>query len=153
MDSTFNHICREIAQELDCGMRAFIHKKTGKPVFVPDTDEFPDMEKELWAEELGELKRNGKQYDEIQKWSSSEAFELMTEFAGQLTEDRWLQTRLLDSLSDRKPFREFKAVIDSAGVFRQKWFEFKSKWQQEYIAAALKSLNSMGRSDDNDLEK
>jgi len=153
MDNDFNVICREIAQELDCGMRAFIHKTTGKPVFVPDTDEFPDMEKELWAEELGELKRNRKHYDEIHKWSSSEAFELMTEFAGHLTEDRWLQARLLDSLSGRKPFREFKTVIDTAGVFRQKWFEFKSNWQQEYIVAELKSLISTSRSDDKGLEK
>nr|MBP9135252.1 hypothetical protein [Saprospiraceae bacterium] len=60
-------------------------------------------------------------------------FEMMSEFAGQLT-DHNLQSRLLDALRRNKPFKEFKFVIDNSGKCRQQWFDFKNKWQQEFVS-------------------
>lgn len=61
----------------------------------------------------------------------------MSEFTEQLTDNN-LQSRLLDALRKKKPFREFKFVIDSSGDFRQMWFDFKNKWQQDFV---LRQLN------------
>lgn len=63
----------------------------------------------------------------------------MSEFADQMT-DYNLQTRLFDALRKNKPFKEFKYVIDISGDFRQQWFAFKNKWQEEYVARQLNRL-------------
>jgi hypothetical protein len=138
---------KEIAEQLDSGFRAFIHKTTGDLIFVPDENNFPDMDLDAWGEELELLENNFLDYYEIDKWTSSEAFETMSAFADQLT-DHNLQNRLFDALRNYKPFRGFKFVIDNSGDFRQQWFDFKNKWQQDYVARELSRLKPKDKWDD-----
>jgi len=63
----------------------------------------------------------------------------MSAFADQLS-DKNLQSRLFDTLRKNKPFKEFKFVIDNSGDFRQQWFDFKNKWQQDFVARQLNRL-------------
>jgi hypothetical protein len=139
MTSTTTEIVKEIAEQLDCGFRAFIHKTSGQLLFVPDDNNYPDIDLDSWDEELEQLENNFTNYHEIDKWTSSEAFETMSEFADQL-DDSNLQSRLFDALRKNKPFREFKFVIDNSGDFRQQWFDFKNKWQQDFVARQLNRL-------------
>lgn len=124
---------KEIAEQLSLGFRAFIHKKNSKMLFIPEEDHFFDIEMEAWAEESKELKKHVKDYYEIERWRSNEAFEMMAEFAEQLTDNAHLQSQLFSALNRRKPFREFKAVIDYSGNYREKWFEFKNAWVRDYV--------------------
>ncbi len=64
----------------------------------------------------------------------------MEDFAENLNENKQLQGRLLYALNKRKPFREFKFIIDNSGDFRQQWFDFKNNWQQEFVEQELKRL-------------
>ncbi len=139
MTSTTTDIIKEIAEQLDCGFRAFIHKTSGQLLFVPDDNNYPDIDLDSWDEELKQLENNFTDYHEIDKWTSREAFETMCEFADQLT-DTNLQSRLFEALKKNKPFREFKFVIDNSGDFRQQWFDFKNKWQQNFVARQLNRL-------------
>jgi len=139
MTSTTTDIVKEIAEQLDSGFRAFIHKTTGQLLFVPDSNNYSDIDLDSWDEELEQLENNFSDYYEIDKWTSSEAFEIMTEFVDQLT-DINLQNRLFDALRKNKPFREFKFIIDNSGDFRQQWFDFKNKWQQDFVARQLNRL-------------
>ncbi len=139
MNSPTSEDIKEITEQLDCGFRAYMHTTTGQLLFVPDEDSLPDIELDSWEEELEQIENNGDNYYEFDKWTSNELFEMMSEFAGQLT-DHHLQSRLLDALRRNKPFREFKFVIDNSGIFRQQWFDFKSKWQQEFVAKQLNRL-------------
>ena len=139
MNSTTTDIVKEIAEQLDCGFRAFIHKTSGQLLFVPDENCLTEIELDPWNEELEELENNFTDYYEIDKWTSSEAFETMSEFADQLT-DKDLQSRLFDALRKKKPFKEFKFVIDNSGDFRQQWFDFKNKWQQDFVTRQLNRL-------------
>jgi hypothetical protein len=127
---------KEIAEQLDCGFRAYMHTTTGQLLFVPDEDSLPDIELDSWEEELEQIENNGDNYYEFDKWTSNESFEMMSEFAEQLT-DHNLQSRLLDALRRNKPFREFKFVIDNSGKCRQQWFDFKNKWQQDFVARQI----------------
>jgi hypothetical protein len=131
---------KAIAEQLDCGFRAFIHKTTGQLIFVPDENNLTSIDLDPWDEEFKVLENNSQDFCEIESWTSSEAFDVMSEFAEQL-EDRRLQNRLFEALRRRKPFREFKFVIDSAGDFRQEWFDFKNNWQQQYVAKELQRIN------------
>lgn len=139
MTSTTTDNIKEIADQLDCGFRAFIHKTTGQLLFVPDENNFPDIDLDSWDEELEQLENNFSDYYEIDTWTSSEAFEIMSEFAEQVSDNK-IQSRLFDALRKNKRFREFKFVIDNSGVFRQQWFDFKNKWQQDFVARQLNRL-------------
>ena len=139
MNNTITGNIKEIAERLDCGFRAFIHIKTRQILFVPDDNNYSDFDTEAWAEELEQLENNFTDYYEIDKWTSSEAFEIMSEFTDQLTDNN-LQSRLIDALRKRKPFREFKFVIDSSGDFRQLWFDFKNMWQQDFVSRQLNRI-------------
>lgn len=130
---------KEIAEKLECGFRAFLHKTTGQRLFVPDENDLTDIDLDLWDEELEQLENNFTDYYEIDKWTSSEAFEIMSEFADQVPDNK-LQSRLFDALRKNRPFREFKYVIDNSGDFRQQWFDFKNKSQQDFVARQLNRL-------------
>jgi hypothetical protein len=128
-----------IAEELDCGFRAFIHRKTGQLLFIPDTNSYSDLDTDVWNEEIETLENNIAEYYEIKKWTSNETFEIMRAFTDQLT-DHTLKRQLFESLQKRKPFREFRYVIDDSDDFREQWFDFKNKWQQDYVARYLNQL-------------
>ncbi|HAK76937.1 MAG TPA: hypothetical protein DCR35_17635 [Runella sp.] len=139
MSSTIADNIKEIAEQLDCDFRAYIHKTTEQLLFVPNKNILLDIDLDFWKEELEQLENNYTDYYEIDKWTSNEAFEIMNEFAEHLTEKN-LQNRLFNALRKNKPFREFKFVIDNSGDFRQQWFDFKNKCQQDFVARQLNRL-------------
>lgn len=124
---------KEIAEQLSCGLRAFVHKKSEKMLFVPKEEDLFGMDEEAWEEDLNELETNFFEYHEIDCWRSNEAYDMMDDFAEQMTDDRKLQNRLFDALNKRKPFREFKFVIENSDDYREQWFEFKANWQFNYV--------------------
>jgi hypothetical protein len=135
---------KEIADQLDCGSRAFYHKETGKTIFVPtenDLDHYDNTEP--WEEELRELKVNAESYYEIEVWSTREGFIIMADFAEQLSDNLQLKNKLFAALKKRKPFREFKFLIDNSGVYREQWFAFKNQWQQDYVDKSLKRMKAV----------
>lgn len=133
---------KEIAEQLDCGFRAFIHKKSTQLLFVPDELNFPDIDEELWEEELTELKNNRLDYYEIEKWTSREAFEIMNDFAEQVA-NQSLQSKLFNALGRKKPFREFKFLIDNDPDYRQQWFDFKSEWQLDFVTKRVRRMEEV----------
>jgi hypothetical protein len=78
MNITTTENIKEIAEQLDCGFRAFIHKTTGQLLFVPDENFLTAIDLDSWDEELEQLENNFTDYYEIDKWTSSEAFETMS---------------------------------------------------------------------------
>ena len=141
MNEMTTEAIKEIAEQLDCGFRAFVHKSTGQLLFVPNESEI-QMELDSWDAELKLLEENFTDYYEIEKWKSSEAFEIMAEFTEHST-NKELQSRLSNALNRKKPFREFKLVIDGSGEFRQQWFDFKNKWQYDFVERQLKRLTQI----------
>lgn len=116
-----SELAKEIAGELECGLRVFVHKENNSLVSIPDEDKFLDIEDELWKETKRHLKKNARDYFEIEKWSAREEFELMAQFAEQKVKDKRIQNILMSVLSERKPFSRFKEVINQSGPYRQKW--------------------------------
>ena len=136
MINATTEIIREIAEQLDCGFRVFIHRTTGRMLFVPEEDSILDEGMDAWNEALEELESNASDYYEVDKWTSREAFEAMQWFADQVTDPR-LRGRLTGALERKKPFREFKQVIVGTMDARQQWFDYKGKWQQDFVARQL----------------
>ena len=94
---------------------------------------------EFFGEDLAKIKKDEKNFFTITKPSSAESFEIMEEFAEQ-TGHKALGKKLLDALGKKRPFANFKALIDNAAEYRQKWFEFKLMKMQEHVVKQLNSL-------------
>jgi len=128
---------KEIADQLDCGFRCFWSKSNGELLFIPDTYKYPDMDTEAWSDEIEKLDDNFSDFIEIEQLRSRDSFEIMTDFVDSLSDSNKLKNRLINALNKKKPFREFKFVIDNSGEFRQKWFDFKNEKMQEWVTKRL----------------
>ena len=130
---------KEIAEEMDCGMRCFHNKKSNKTLFLPAELDFEfefDDETEFWQDEIEELKNNKSDYTEIEKPNSNDSFKMMEEFASSDKIDSELKENLLQILQLKKPFANFKNLIDNSD-FREEWFAFKSNWMQNWVKNQL----------------
>jgi hypothetical protein len=123
---------KEIADQLDCGFRAFYHKQNAELIFVPNTEKHPNMDTEAWEDDLDKLDENYLDNKEIEGMDSSDSFSVMQDFAEQINDSR-LQEKLFNALNRKHSFREFKFVIDNAGEYRNAWFDFKNKQYFEWV--------------------
>jgi Uncharacterised protein family (UPF0158) len=130
----------EIAEELDCGFRAFYHKENGELIFVPNTDKYPDMDTDAWDDEFNKLDENYLDYREIEEMQSKDSFSVMENFAEKINNLK-LQQKLFDALNKKHPFREFNYVIDNSGDYRDTWFNFKKKQYIEWVENQINLLN------------
>ena len=131
---------KEIADQLDCGFCSFWHRQTGKLIFFPDFDNNPFAESEFYEEELEEINNNFSDYVEIEKPQSSDSFRIMVKFAEQLDDKNELKYELIKALNRKKPFREFKFIIDNSGIYRQQWFDFKNEQLIQWVVDKFNSV-------------
>ena len=136
-----NKLIKEIAEQLECGNKAFIHKQTKQTIIIPDTENNIYADDSLFEDELEELENNFDNYHRIESMTSTESFEIMERFTMDLIDNETLQNKLIDALNKRKPFREFKFIIDNSGSYRNKWFDFKN---EEYLLFVEKQFSRLG---------
>ncbi|MCC5928691.1 MAG: hypothetical protein JJU28_05540 [Cyclobacteriaceae bacterium] len=128
---------KEIAEQLDCGFRAFIHKETLELIFIPNLDKYPEMEMEAWENEVNRLDENFTDYFEVEGMSSTESFRVMEGFMESLSDKTPLKEKLYHALNNKKPFSGFKFIIDNSGEFRQRWFKYKEESLCAYVIDQL----------------
>jgi hypothetical protein len=97
-----------------------------------DREDYPDIPEEEF--ELAEtiLADREERFQKIERWHSSEAFELMEEFAGECGDPRLRQT-LLEALRGPKPFRRFKDALLDWPEARETWFSFQEHRHREWV--------------------
>jgi len=132
---------REVADNLDCGLRCFYNTKTGKIKSVINTEEWYGGDMEPWEEDLKELDENFTDYIEFDNLETHESFEIMEDFAERIN-DVQLQKKLFHALSNKKPFRNFKWVIDNSGEYREKWFDYKRTRYRQAVKDQIERLNN-----------
>ena len=70
-----------------------------------------------------------------------ESFGIMERFIRDcIPDDAGIKERLRKAVSGRKPFRNFKYVIDGS-EYRQKWFDFRQGQLERLVADYLNSLD------------
>ncbi len=67
----------------------------------------------------------------------------MAAFVEQLDDNPALQSQLIAALNKRKPFREFKWVIDNSGIYREKWFEFKHEKIKAWVVEKFEAFSGV----------
>ncbi|MEX1192594.1 MAG: UPF0158 family protein [Brumimicrobium sp.] len=133
MELTKEHIV-EIADLLDCGMTCFYHRPTGTIESYPDPDDL-FFESEPWQDTIDKIENDWDNYDRFEKMDSTQGFQVMENFAYALT-DKEFSDKIIERLSRRRPFQNFKNLIDSSD-YRQSWFDFKKNAYIDFVKGQI----------------
>ena len=122
----------EIADNLLAGMIVVLEKKTGKIDFHPEEmDYFFDDEENPWKELIDKVEENPEEYILVEPMPSYESFKVMERFANRL-EVGDVKTEAIRALNMRKPFRNFKDVVESS-EYRQDWFDYQLQENIDWV--------------------
>jgi hypothetical protein len=131
---------RDIAGNLECGMVCYINTKDLNIKYLLDELDMAYTDTECWQEDIDEIEENYSDYFVIEKMNSTEAYKIMEGFTESL-EDNPLYNKLINALNRRKPFQNFKWIIDNSGEYRQKWFDYKSKYYISWVKEKIEDYN------------
>ncbi|MEN0049987.1 MAG: UPF0158 family protein [Bacteroidota bacterium] len=135
---------KEIAGELQCGMKCFIEKATNKIIIAFDWDD-PYFDEgalpEEAIQELEDLRTNLMAYHEIEKMPSNKGFGVMEDFVDAMsnTRDYRLKMQLIQALNKRKPFANFKHIVENSN-HREAWFAFRDEAARNWVKKQLSRI-------------
>ncbi len=129
---------KDITDYLAAGLGVYLRLDTGEVQYITEMEFEDSFDDEDDENAIGPDQIDLKLFSYIEKWSSREAFEFMADFARQLNSNPKLQNQLFDALEKRKPFQEFKYIIDRSGEYKDQWFAFRDKQQQAYVIDTLR---------------
>ena len=129
----------KIAESVDSGFICFLNRDTLEIEEVPKTlVEDPEEFEALTGETAESLNLKYTEWDSFitfEPLESHESFQIMEEFDENL-EDKKLKGELFNALNHRRPFANFKDIIDNSR-YRQDWFDFKKQWLENHIRGLL----------------
>jgi len=126
-------LIKEIAEELETGMKVYINRKTLEIKPILDWEDI--IETEPWEAEEDRILNEWYDFAVITKMESRDAFRIMELFVIEI-EDQNFREALEQILSRKSPFANFKAVVESSG-YRQNWFDFRFAKYVEYLKEQL----------------
>jgi hypothetical protein len=133
---------REIAQELDAGMKCFYHIASGELKSYPDELKgHAGFDGELWEDVIDEVEENFHEYISFQAMESHDSFKVMESFVTGI-EDKSIHRRFEDAISYKKPFQNFKQLLYDYPDMREAWFKYKELWLIEKVQRQLDTYNS-----------
>jgi hypothetical protein len=103
-------------------------------IMVQDPEEYESMTGEpVDSLELEHI--NWTNCIEIEPMESHESFKIMEYFIDEV-KDKNLQQKLISALSRKKPFANFKYLVENSD-YRQQWFDFRQKQWAHYVWNAI----------------
>ncbi len=132
---------KEIADQLDSGMICFYHIPTGELESHPDEMKgWGGFDEEPWEETIEKVENNYHEYVRFEGLESHESFRIMENFVMEVS-DKKIRQRLIDAISYKKPFQNFKFILNQYPELRQQWFEYKKAYYIEYVIEQLTDYN------------
>ena len=129
---------REVGEAMSMGdSRCFINIETLKVDIHASEEYFDSNDMEDSAEEAT---NNPKKILLLKPISSRDAFETMEAFINTV-KNKYLQNRLMQAIDQKKPFANFKKIIDNS-IERQNWFDFRDKAYAEIAKEWLEDNGS-----------
>lgn len=132
---------KEIAEQLDCGMKCFYNTKTVELEYYPD--EFIDSSyysEGPWKDVMDKIDENPDDYLEFIGWDSHESFRVMENFINQMSNQK-IQAKFEEVIRRRKPFQQFKYQLYDFPDLREQWFAFKEQSLIDYVTEQLEAYN------------
>ena len=137
---------KEIADDLEAGMKCYYNRLTGNIKTIIDFDSWSGADDELWEDDLNEIDEHFGDYFVFENMTSHDSFNLMVDFV-EIVVDSRIKTKLINALNKSKPFRNFKHVIDNSGEYRQRWFDFKRSRYIEWVQDQIDTENSLSKNE------
>jgi Uncharacterised protein family (UPF0158) len=131
---------REIAQDLDAGMKCYYHLETGETVATPDDSHFDEFDDELLEELMEEVEKAPEKYLVFEPMDSQQSFRLMEGFVENIA-DKNTSLRFQDAIAFRKPFQNFKQLLGAYPELREQWFVYKDQEHVEWVKEQLEAMN------------
>lgn len=130
----------DLVGSMECGITIFYVKDEDviKEALDLKNPEYPNLEDAGSFEEYSEYFEYNDNYEQIYNLSSNESYDMMKDFADSLTNDQ-LQKKLYNALDNRKPFRNFKFIIENSEA-REDWFEFRTKTIRRHFESQIETL-------------
>jgi hypothetical protein len=125
-----------IVHELDLGMNCYVHKTTGEAISAPAQLDEVAENYEFWEEELKDVNENPDQYILIEEMHSSDSFKIMRRFLGKVSDPK-IRDKLMIAISQNKPFRKFRDILDYNGDVLQDWYDFKQAQIERHVSSFL----------------
>jgi transcription termination factor NusB len=129
----FRKLVHDVAENIDCGLVCFINPETLEVEEIPkemvDGLSYfsinPEFEDEDEEDEDGQkfLHEDWENCITVEPRESSESFKIMERFVD-VVNDKSLKNKLVNALNNRKPFANFKNIVESSN-YRKEWFAFK----------------------------
>jgi len=140
LDNQNRNIVKNIAEELDCGFDCYFNFKTKEIITIPGSSEFYDIDdfKEAFEENFKKIETQKDQLIKFESLKGYESYQIMERFV-EIVPDKFLQSKLREVLSKKKPFRNFKNWIDHSN-FRQNWFDFKLREIEKIVETKLSRI-------------
>jgi len=133
---------KEIAGDLDVGMKCYYNKLTGEIKTIINSESWEYADSNAWDEDIEEIEENWSDYVEFESFRSDESFQIMVDYAESI-DNKKLQEKLFNALNKSHPFRNFKWHIDNAGEYRQKWFDYKNQRFIDHVKEQIEVYNGL----------
>ena len=144
MNKPDQKIISEIAQELDCGNECYFNQKTKELICLPNADLMAtageDYYKEMFQDDFKKIESQKKDLIKFEVLESFESFKIMEDFKNQVEDDKF-QQNLDQALNKRKPFQNFKNLIDNS-EYQEQWFEFKQREIEKIVVKTIERKNA-----------
>ncbi|MGI8599394.1 MAG: UPF0158 family protein [Chitinophagaceae bacterium] len=137
-----DEIIKEIAEQLDCGMKCFYNTRSGELVAYPDALRMSgEIDEEIWGDEIEKVEENFHEYFSFHGMESHESFGVMEDFIS-LIQDEKIKANFEEIIQRRKPFQQFKNLLLYHPELRQQWFVYKDARYKEYLLNQLALYNT-----------
>lgn len=128
-----------IADNLSCGLVSFLNMDTLEvedcPAMLLDDPEEYELITGSTIDDFN-LKYTGwKNCLTFEPFHSSESFKIMECFASQLKDPKTAE-RLIDILTNRKPFAHFNRYINDS-KYREDWFAFRQQYYENHVKSVI----------------
>ncbi|HYD21504.1 MAG TPA: UPF0158 family protein [Flavipsychrobacter sp.] len=129
---------KSIAQDLESGMVCFYHIKTGEVESYPN--DLDDSYAEYWQDVLDKINAGIADYIRFDVPTDHESFCFMADFANDLA-DEDMRDRFIAALQKRKPFQQFKSLLNYYPDMLEEWYKYRSLCFIRYVKEIVEVRN------------
>ncbi|MBN2521309.1 MAG: hypothetical protein JXB17_12425 [Bacteroidales bacterium] len=140
MEPNIKHLIGEIAFAMQMNsydLSNYLKIDTLEVVFI--TDPFYNDDENI-QKVKEDIDNNPENYLYIEPVGSNEAFRLMADFSENI-EDMKLQNKLFQVLNKRRPFANFKNILQYYPEYLQKWYKYRNEYYENLAKEWLEENN------------
>ncbi len=132
---------KEIAAELNCGMKCYYHIPSAIIETYPDELKgYAGFDEEPWKEVIKKVKKNQKEYVPFEGPGSHDTYRIMEAFIGGIDNDA-IRSYFEEVIHRKKPFGQFNNALQHYTVLREEWFQFKNEQLMQWVLQQLVDYN------------